>query len=259
MITTVLELSKIYIRLDLPNNALELFQDSINQYITDPQLLLGIGRIYDMLNNVDKSIEYYKKVLQYDSSNIEALANLASHHFYSDQPEIALRYYRRLLQMGVTQNSELWNNMGLCCYYSSQYDLALTCFERAINLGTDETLPDIWYNIGQIAISLGESGLAYQCFKICVSLDNNHIEAYNNLGILELRKGAVDAAKANFRTAQQNNDHIYEPFYNSGLLSYKMGDFQESYKNAEKSLEIYPEHSDSQELMKQLKQHFTSI
>ncbi len=58
-------------------------------------------------------------MLYYDASNVEAIACLAAHHFYTDQPEIALRYYRRLLQMGVT-NTELWTNLGLCCFYASQ-------------------------------------------------------------------------------------------------------------------------------------------
>lgn len=31
----------------------------------------------------------------------EAIACLASHHFYTDQPELALRFYRRMLQNGV--------------------------------------------------------------------------------------------------------------------------------------------------------------
>ena len=39
-------------------------------------------------------------MLQLDSSNIEAIACLGSFHFYTDQPEIGLRYFRRLLQMG---------------------------------------------------------------------------------------------------------------------------------------------------------------
>jgi Tfp pilus assembly protein PilF len=83
------------------------------------------------------------QVLQLEGCNIEAIACLAAHHFYSDQPEIALRYYRRLLQMGVV-NTELWNNLGLCCFYSSQYDMALTCFERALQLADDTSLPDVW-------------------------------------------------------------------------------------------------------------------
>ena len=39
------------------------------------------------------------QVLYFDSSNVESIACLASHHFYTDQPEIALRFYRRLLQV----------------------------------------------------------------------------------------------------------------------------------------------------------------
>ncbi|CAN0396489.1 unnamed protein product, partial [Scytosiphon promiscuus] len=42
------------------------------------------------------------QVLCLDASNIEAIASLAANHFYgADQPEVALRYYRRLLQMGT--------------------------------------------------------------------------------------------------------------------------------------------------------------
>lgn len=36
-------------------------------------------------------LQFYKSVLFYDSSNVEAIACLASQHFYTDQPEIALR------------------------------------------------------------------------------------------------------------------------------------------------------------------------
>jgi hypothetical protein len=40
-----------------------------------------------------------RQVLALDASNVEAIACLAADHFYSDQPELALRYYRRLLQV----------------------------------------------------------------------------------------------------------------------------------------------------------------
>ena len=53
----------------------------------------------------------------------EAISCLASHHFYTDQPEIALRFYRRLLQMGVN-NTELWNNLGEAeCFFKKKYAL----------------------------------------------------------------------------------------------------------------------------------------
>lgn len=37
-----------------------------------------------MLNDSVKSVEFYKKVLFYESCNLEAVACIASYHFYID-------------------------------------------------------------------------------------------------------------------------------------------------------------------------------
>lgn len=84
-----------------------------------------------------------------DASSVEAIACLAAHHFYADQPEVALRHLRRLLQMGV-DGPELWANLGLACYYAGQYDMVLPCVERALACAGDDVAPDIWYNLGQV-------------------------------------------------------------------------------------------------------------
>lgn len=36
---------------------------------------------------------------------------------------------------------------------------------------------------------LGDTTMAYRCFKLALSANNNHAEAYNNLGVLEWRRG----------------------------------------------------------------------
>merc|ERR1711998_64106 len=118
---------------------------------------------------------------------------------------------------------------------------------------------DVWYNLGQVAIGVGDLGLAYQSFKIAVSVDQNHAESYNNLGVLELRKGNVDQAQAHFRTAMRLAPHLFEPAFNAGLLAFKLGEFQDSSELAHKALEAYPEHFESKELLKQLKQHFMTL
>ena len=46
------------------------------------------------LNETEASITCYREVLKTDSTNIEAIACVGTHHFYNDQPEIAVRYYR---------------------------------------------------------------------------------------------------------------------------------------------------------------------
>eukprot|EP00741_Cyanophora_paradoxa_P011225 tig00020554_g10845.t1 len=258
MIGTHLALAKVYVRLDQPNTALDLYTKASEKFPGETHLILGVARIYDMLNDVNKGIQYYKRVLHFDASNVESVACLAAHHFYTDQPEIGLRLYRRLLQMGCN-DAEIWNNIGLCCFYASQYDLCLSCFERALALADDSSMADVWYNVGQVAIGIGDLGLAYQAFKIAVSVDAQHAASFNNLGVLELRKGNVEQARGNFATAQRLAPVMFEPFFNGALLAFKLGDFQESFELVSKALEAYPDHSDSHELMKQLKHHFTHL
>jgi len=255
-IETYLELCKVYVKLDQPRTVLDTYMKAMEIYPGDTGLILGAARIYEMLNDTDQALLFYKKALKLDNANVEAVACLASHHFYNDQAEIAMRFYRRLLQMGVN-NSEIWNNLALCTFYASQYDMTLNCFERSLAMAEDDNMADIWYNIGQVAIGIGDLGLAYQAFKIAISVDNNHAESFNNLGVLELRKGNIEQARSNFQQSLQLNECLFEPTFNAALLCYKLGEFQESHLLVEKSLAAYAEHADSAELRRMLRKHFS--
>jgi tetratricopeptide repeat protein 8 len=99
-----------------------------------------------------QSIEFYRQVLRLDNTNIEAIACIAANHFYNEQPEISLKFYRRLLQMGVSTAATL-NNIALCCFHAQQYDMIVACFFKALGAATtDEERGEIWYNIGEMAL-----------------------------------------------------------------------------------------------------------
>ncbi|CAH1791070.1 unnamed protein product [Owenia fusiformis] len=258
VIDTYLYLCKNYKRLDQPLAAIEYYKQGLEKFPGEVSLLLGIARIHEALNDNVESLKMYKEVLHHDNMNVEAIASIATNHFYSDQPEIALKFYRRLLQMGV-YNSELFTNLGLCCFYAQQYDMTLTCFERALTMATDENAADIWYNVGHVALGIGDMNLAYQCFRLAISASNDHPEAYNNLGVLELRKGHIEQARAFFQSAQSMAPHMFEPHYNFAQLSDKVGDLQSSYNAVNKAKEAFPDHADSKDLFKQLKHHFAML
>lgn len=42
---------------------------------------------------------------------------------------------------------------------------------------------------------IGDLTLAYQCFKLALAFNNDHAEAYNNLAVLELRRGRIEQVK----------------------------------------------------------------
>lgn len=77
--------------------------------------------------------------------------------------------------------------------------------------------------------------------------------------MLELRQGNIERARAHFNTGCSLAPLQHESWFNGALLTFKLGDFQEAYKMSSKSLQAYPLHTDSQDLIKQLRQLFTAI
>ena len=108
------------------------------------------------------------------------------------------------------------------------------------------------YNLSHVAIGLGDKTLAYQALKVAVSLNGNHAEALNNLGVLELLRGNADGALAGYFSAQELAPAMFEPLYNAALSAYKSGELEKAHGQVQAALEAYPQHISSQELLKQI-------
>lgn len=55
-----------------------------------------------------------------------------------------------------------------------------------------EVLLERFMTIGLSFQGIGDIQLAYQCFRLALASNNDHAEAYNNLGVLEMRKGHTE-------------------------------------------------------------------
>jgi tetratricopeptide repeat protein 8 len=49
-------------------------------------------------------------------------------------------------------------------------------------MAREETLAEVWYNVGHVALGIGDVNLAYQCFRLAIAAHSDHAESYNNLG-----------------------------------------------------------------------------
>ena len=58
--------------------------------------------------------------------------------------------------------------------------------------------------------------LAYQCFRLALASNNDHAEAYNNLGVLEMRKGHNEQVRMNGKFRQ------FLPLHSTVLLSIRV-------------------------------------
>lgn len=250
-------MKSVYVKMDQPLKAMEVLTKAEEENSSEVYFSLYKSRIYEMICEYDKSISLYKNILTRDTCNFESLACIGSHYFYSDHPEVALKYYKRLFELGIN-SAEVWNNMGLSAFYSGQYDFCLSCFERGLILADDTVASDIWYNISHVAICIGDLQLANYALKVALQYNKNHFEAQNNLGVLELRKEDHKKAFSNFEIACQETDYTFEPYYNYSVSNYRLGNLEKALHYINKALEIFPEHFDSYELRQTILKELSS-
>ncbi|XP_074595169.1 tetratricopeptide repeat protein 8 [Brevipalpus obovatus] len=263
-VETYLWLGKIFLRLDQPLAALDVYRRGLIKYPGETFLMAHTARVHEALMQMDDSIKFYREILHIEAINIEAIACLAMYHFYTDQPETAVKYYRRLLQMGM-RNAEIYNNLALCCYYSQQFDVSITCFEKALECADeDDIVADVWYNIGMLAIGTGDRQLAIQAFRLALVARNTHPEAYNNLGVLEMTKvnpttHNLHQAKAFFQASANNGSHLHESLYNMALIGEKTGHYDLCYQSVKRSLQIQPDFYSAKQLFIKVKEMYECV
>ncbi|KAG8235645.1 hypothetical protein J437_LFUL013637 [Ladona fulva] len=151
----VIRLARVDTCLDQPLAAISVCVAALESFPGNVLLLTEIARLYEALGDEEMSVKYYQNVLRNDSVNAEALACVATHHYYQEQPDMALPFYRHLLQLGLG-TVEVLCNMALCYLATQQLDVALPYFFKAISLaeasGCQEALSQLWYNASHIAL-----------------------------------------------------------------------------------------------------------
>lgn len=91
---TAMLLARVYAQIDQPLAAIDVLNMALQKYPDEVSLLTQQGRILELLGNIQASVRIYRYIAQHEPINSEALSNIAIHHFYGNQPEMALLYYR---------------------------------------------------------------------------------------------------------------------------------------------------------------------
>lgn len=96
-IDTALLLARVYVKIDQPLAAIEILTVALERFPNEVSLLTQQARILELMTYLQTSVRMYRQIAQLEPINSEALACIAVHHFYNNQPEMALLYYRRVL------------------------------------------------------------------------------------------------------------------------------------------------------------------
>ncbi|VDO73148.1 unnamed protein product [Heligmosomoides polygyrus] len=184
------QLGKCYMRLGMLQDAEKQFLSSLkNHRLPETHAYLA-----KLLGDMAESNECYKKILNVQANNIEAIACIATNCFYEDKPEIALRYYRSLLwripyfkAIGDTrqasrcfrlalaadpEHGEAMVNLGILRQMEGKHDQARSLYHSAI--AKSPQLFEPHFNLALLCTQTGRYDEAYRMVKVALTLFPDH-------------------------------------------------------------------------------------
>lgn len=73
---------------------MEICKAGMEIFPNDVAIMTELARLGEALSDAQSSVKYYRTIVVEDAMNTEAIACIGMYHFYNNQPELALRYYR---------------------------------------------------------------------------------------------------------------------------------------------------------------------
>ena len=123
-----------------------------------------LGAAYMGLNDTDKTIESYQKVLQLNPNHTDA-----------------------------------YNNMGMALYDQGRFDEAVESYQKAVKL--EPSFADAHYNLGNALKQVGSLEKAIDSYKASLALNPNDAETYSNMGNAHKDMGKLEAAIDSYNQA----------------------------------------------------------
>ena len=173
------ERAKLFIQRNLVNNALHDLHKALELKPFEAKLYITLSDIYLLMGQMQKSLNALKKATELDHDDPEPLLKIA---------EIYL--------------------------ISKEYPLCFDHIEKAIAI--DPVNPRAYFMRGFANKERGDTARAIRFFQITVDQDQNHYEAYNQLGLIYAAKGnhlAIDY----FNNAIDINPEIIAARYNLAM------------------------------------------
>jgi len=149
----------------------------------------------------------------------------------------------------------LFNLRGLVYASQDQYESSLSSYKTAIEKDPNFSLA--YNNIGLLFFNKKEKDYkeAESYYKKSISINNQNIEPYNNLGTLYNALNKYEEAVNYFKKAIDLNPKAFFSHFNLGSTLITIGKFNEAKTHLKKSVELNPSFTESHRLLSRIKKY----
>lgn len=234
----------------------------VNELIAE---LNEIARLYDILGNLDKSLNYYSLALKasrhYHNAEHESMAlnNMGQTLGSLKRIEESLKFYRQALEASKTQGSKditvlVLNNIAGTYRMMKDFPKALESYTEALTVAKESggafNIAAITSNIGTMYFFKGDFDAALEQYSKALDMDRNQknddyisIDLSNMSGVYAAKGRYGEALNyieksLEIDTRQKNERNIASRLNRIGYIYYRLNDSSQAIEHYNRSLEI---------------------
>ena len=178
-----------------------------------------------------------EKVVASDPNIIDAWTMLGNEYTRREQPERAVEYYKRALQLNPDYDVATIN-LANAYRRLGQLDAAIAGYERYLQ--RDPRNGYVHYQIGELFVDKNQLDRAGEHFRRALELDARLAAARNALGVVRFRQGDAAGAEREIREALKQKAGVRLAHFNLALIAEQRGDVQAAIAEYRQEVELHP-------------------
>jgi tetratricopeptide (TPR) repeat protein len=183
----------------------------------------NLGWLYQEAGNRGEAVAAYKRALELDPNNSDALYNLAN--LYKDEGDMkrAVEFYEKTIKADP-KKVPAYLNLGNIFGRAGDYEKAKGYYRRAIAVAPDNARA--YFNLAYAESFTGHLTAAADLYKKVIALEPFNAEAHYNLGNIYINLNLFDNAVAAFGDAITADPQHVGALVNLSVLSFQAGDLE---------------------------------
>jgi tetratricopeptide (TPR) repeat protein len=200
----------------------------------EKEILMVLGRIYEILGRLDKAIQEIKNLLKIEPQSAHLKIYLARLYSMNQRPEKTVQLIEEVIKIDQ-KNDSLYHSLAIAYISIDQLDSAINAMEKAITI--DPKKDSYYFELGALLERTGKFELAIKNIKRSIELNPMHSNAHNFLGYIYAIQGkSLDLALGHLNKAlsiQPKNGYFLDSL---SWIYFKKGESEKALKELKKAM-----------------------
>ncbi len=216
---------------------------SIEERFLDDLSFIRAANEFQVADDIDGAEQAYRKALEYNPRNSDALNGIGSVLGRKGMVEEAIRYFKQALEMDAN-NIEAYQNMGLALMNQDKLDEALAYYRKALEIDPEHA--NTLCNMGLILSNQGRIDEAIERYQQAIKANPKHMVSHNNLGNIYSNQKRYDEAIAHYKEAISLDRDYMDAHFNLAVTLLEAGRYEESVIHFKEVIRIDPDFQPAQ-------------